>query len=149
MVADPVFIRGSAVDCVGKPSETDGERVGCGPTCSSDCYVRPSRQWKHGQLVSMRERFRTLPMFSGDIHVSERTDSMPWSQWSLTIRSYFGKFNRTAVWMLQQVETSVEDLIIADSTTMTGAEQRFSAQAYCVLVLTCKEKALQVVRQVF
>ena len=33
-----------------------------------------------------------LLMFSGDIDLSERTDSMPWSQWSLSIRSYFGKF---------------------------------------------------------
>ena len=86
-------------------------------------------------------------MFSGDIDLSERTDSMPWSQWSLTIRSYFGTFNRTTAWMLQQAETHVEDPIITDSTAMTRAEKRFSAQAYCVLVLTCRGKALQVVQQ--
>ena len=37
MVAELVFIHGSSVDCVGEPSETDGESVGCGTTCSSDC----------------------------------------------------------------------------------------------------------------
>ena len=87
------------------------------------------------------EEIGTLLMFSGDIDLSERTDSMPW--WSLTFRSYFGKFNRTAAWMLQQVKRSVEDPIITDST-----EGRFSAQAHCVLVLTCRGKALQVVQEV-
>ena len=48
---------------------------------------------------------------------------------------------------LQQVETRVEDPIITDSTAMTRAEKRFSAQAFCVLVLTCRGKALQVVQQ--
>ena len=50
--------------------------------------------------------------------------------------------------MLQQVGTRLEDPIITDSTAMTRAEKRFSAQAYCVLVLTCRGKALQVVQQV-
>ena len=94
------------------------------------------------------EEIGTLPMFSGDVDLSEQTDSVPWSQWSLTIRSYFGKFNRTTAWMLQQVETSVDDPIITDNTVMTRAEKRFSAQAYCVLVLTCRGKALQVVQRV-
>ena len=40
--------------------------------------------------------------------------------------------------MLQQVETSVDDPIITDNTVMTRAEKRFSAQAYCVLVLSCR-----------
>ena len=94
------------------------------------------------------EEIGTLPMFSGDVDLSERTDSMPWSQWSLTIRSYFGKFNRTTASMLQQVETRVEDPIITDSTGMTRVEERFSAKAYCVLVLTCRGKVLQVVQRV-
>ena len=50
--------------------------------------------------------------------------------------------------MLQQVETRVEDPIITDSTAMTRAEKRFSAQACWVLVLSCRGKALQVVQQV-
>ena len=50
--------------------------------------------------------------------------------------------------MLQQVETSVDDPIITDNTVMTRAEKRFSAQAYCVLVLTCRGKALQVTQRV-
>ena len=94
------------------------------------------------------EEIGTLPMFNGDVDLSERTDSVPWSQWTLTIRSYFGKFNRTTAWMLQQVETSVDDPIIPDSTAMTRTERRFSAQAYSVLVLTCRGKALQVVQRV-
>ena len=49
--------------------------------------------------------------------------------------------------MLQQVETSVDDPIITDNTVMTKAEKRFSAQACCVLVLTCSGKALQVVQR--
>ena len=77
------------------------------------------------------EEIGTLPMFSGDVDLSEQTDSVPWPQRSLTIRSYFGKFNRTTAWMLQQVETSVDDPIITDNTVMT------MAQAYCLLVLTC------------
>ena len=89
------------------------------------------------------EEVGRLPMFSGDIDLSGRTDSMPWHQWSLTVRRYFGKFNRTAAWMLQQVETSVEDPIITDNTATTRAERRFSAQTYCVLALICTEKALQ------
>ena len=73
---------------------------------------------------------------------------MPWSQWSCKIRNYFGKFNRTTIWMLQQVETSVDDPIIADNTVMTSAEKQFSALAYCVLVLTCRSKALQLVQRI-
>ena len=65
----------------------------------------------------------TLLMFSGDFDLSERTYLIPWSHWSFTIRSHFGKFNRTTAWMLQQVETRVEDPIITDSTAMTRAEQ--------------------------
>ena len=42
----------------------------------------------------------------------------------------------------------MEDPIITDCTAMTRAETRFSAQAYGVLVLTCRRKALQVVQQV-
>ena len=94
------------------------------------------------------EEIGRLPMFSGDIDLNERTDSMPWSQWSPTVRGYFGNFRRTAAWMLQQVETRLEDPIITDSTAMTRAEKRFSAQAYCVLVLTCRGRVLQVVQQV-
>ena len=30
------------------------------------------------------EEIGTLPMFSGDVDFSEQTDSVPWSQWSLT-----------------------------------------------------------------
>ena len=66
------------------------------------------------KLLTLLSRRWELPMFSGDIDLSEQSDSVPWSQWSLTIRSYFGKFNRTTTWMLQQVETSVDDPNITD-----------------------------------
>ena len=42
----------------------------------------------------------------------------------------------------------MEDPIIADNTTMTGAERRLSEQLYCVLALTCRKRALQLVQQV-
>ena len=92
------------------------------------------------------EEIGTLLTFSGDVDLSEQSYSVPWSQWSPTTRP--GKFYRTTTWMLQQVETSVDDPIIADNTVMTRAAKRFSAQAYCVLVLTCRGKALQVVQRV-
>ena len=50
--------------------------------------------------------------------------------------------------MLQQKETSVGGPIITDNTVMTRAEKLFSAQTYCVLVLTCRGMALQVVQRV-
>ena len=87
-------------------------------------------------------------MFSGDSDLNGRVNCMPWSQWSLTVRSYFGEFNQTATRLLQRVETNVEDPIIAENTTMTGAEIRLSIQVHCVLALTCRKKALQVVQQV-
>ena len=87
-------------------------------------------------------------MFSGDCELNGRVSSVPWSQWSLTVRSYFGELNQTATWFLQRVETNVEDPIIADSTTMTGAERRLSIQLCWVLALTCRKRALQVVQQV-
>ena len=37
------------------------------------------------------EEIGALPMLSGNIDLSERTDSMPWSQWSLTILEPFWK----------------------------------------------------------
>ena len=78
------------------------------------------------------EEIGTLPMFSGNIDVSGRTDSMPWSQWSLTIRSSFGKFNRTTAWMQQQVETSVDDPIITDNTVESGEAIPASSQRFRV-----------------
>ena len=42
------------------------------------------------------EEIRRRPMFNDDNDLSERTNSMSWSQWSLTVRGYFGKFDRTA-----------------------------------------------------
>ena len=41
-------------------------------------------------------------------------------------------------------KTNLEDPIITDNTTMTGAERRLSIQLYCVLALTCRKRALQV-----
>ena len=87
-------------------------------------------------------------MFSGDSDLNNRVNSMPWSQWSLTVQSYVGEFNQTATLLLQRVEANVKDLLIADNTTMKRAERRLSIQLYCVLALTCRKRALQVVQQV-
>ena len=72
------------------------------------------------------EEIGRLEMFSGDGDLNGRVNSMPWSQWSLTVRRYFGELNQTATRLLQRVETNVEDSIITDNTTMTGAERRLS-----------------------
>ena len=77
-----------------------------------------------------------LEVFSGDSDLNSRVNSMPWSQGSLTVWSYFGEFNQTATRLLQRVETNVEDPTIADNTTMTGVERRLSIQLYCALALT-------------
>ena len=94
------------------------------------------------------EEIGRLEMFSGDSDLNGRVSSMPWSQWSLTVRRYFGEINQTATSLLQRVETNAEDPIITDTTTMTRAERRLSIQLYCVLALTCRKRALQVVQQV-
>ena len=94
------------------------------------------------------EEIGRLEMFNGDSDLNGRVSNMPWSQWSLTVRKYFGEFNQTATPLLQRVETNAEDPIITDNTTMTRAETRLSTQLYCVLALTRKKRALQVVQQV-
>ena len=45
-----------------------------------------------------------LKMLSGDSDLNSRVNSMPWSQWSITVRSYFGEFNQTATRLRQRVE---------------------------------------------
>ena len=51
--------------------------------------------------------------------------------------------------MLQQKETGVEDPVVVDNTSMTEVERRLSTtQLFYVLALTCRGKALQVVRRV-
>ena len=94
------------------------------------------------------EEIVRLEMFSGDSDLNSRVNSMPWSQGSLTVRSYFGEFNQTATQLLQRMETNVEDPIIADNSTMIGAERRLSVKLYCVLALTCTKRARQLVQQV-
>ena len=78
------------------------------------------------------EEIGTLPMFSGDVDSSEQAYSVPWSQWSLTIQSYFGKFNRTTAWMLQQLETSVDDPICSDLQGQSAAGGPTSSQKFRV-----------------
>ena len=65
--------------------------------------------------------------------------------------SYFGvtlAFDPTATSLLRQVETNVEDPVVVDNTSMTEVERRFSVELFYVLALTCRGKALQVVRRV-
>ena len=57
-------------------------------------------------------------------------------------------FDPTATRLLQQAETNVEDTVVVDNTTMTDGERRLSTQLFYVLALTCRGKALQVVRRV-
>ena len=56
---------------------------------------------------------------------------MPWSQWTLTVRRYFGELKQTAIRLLQHVKTNAEDAIITDNTTMTGAETTFNTAVLC------------------
>ena len=88
------------------------------------------------------------PTFSGDFDVTGQPEGMPWSQWSSVLWSYLGAFDPTATRLLRQMESNVEDLVIVDNTSMTEAERRLSMQLFYVLALTCRGKALQVVRRV-
>ena len=92
------------------------------------------------------EEIGRLEMFSGDGDLNGRVNSMPWSQWSLTVLSYFGELNQTATRFLQRVEIA-EDPIITDNT-MAVAGRWQAVQLCCVLALTCRKRALQVVQQV-
>ena len=56
--------------------------------------------------------------------------------------------NPTATRLLRQVETNVEDPVVVDNTIMTEVERRLSTQLFHVLALTCRGKALQMVRRV-
>ena len=77
-----------------------------------------------------------------------QAEGMPWSQWSFVFRSYLGAFDPTATRLLRQVERNVEDPVVVDNTSMTEVERRLSIQLFHVLALTCRGKALQVVRRV-
>ena len=79
--------------------------------------------------------------FSGDVDMKGKHEGMPWSQWSVVLRS-------TATSLLRQVESNVGDPVVVDNTSMTEGERRLSIQLFCVLALTCRGKALQVVRRV-
>ena len=48
----------------------------------------------------------------------------------------------------RQVESNVENLVVVNNTSMTEGERRLSVQVFYVLALTCRGKALQVVRRV-
>ena len=88
------------------------------------------------------------PTFSGDIDVKGQPEGMAWSQWSFVFRSYLRAFDPTATTLLRQVETNVEDPVVAENTSMTEVERRLSKPLFDVLALTCRGKALQVVRRV-
>ena len=83
----------------------------------------------------------------GDADVNGQPEGMPWSWWSFVFRSYLGAFGPTATRLLRQVETNVEDPVVVDNTSMTEVERRLSIQLIYVLALTCRGKALQVVRR--
>ena len=116
-------------------------------------HMVPELLFVHGNIVtcfgepSETDGGSVTEIFSGDGDLNGRVNSMPWSQWGPSVRSYFGELNQTAVQLLQLVETNVQDPVITDHTTMTGAERRLSEQLYCVLALTCRKRALQEVQQ--
>ena len=90
-----MFIHGSAVDCVGEPSETDGRALGVERLARQTAEVAQQtvERWPAGVDA---EEIGTLPMFNGDIDLSDFIYSMPWSQWSRTVRSFFGKVGKSA-----------------------------------------------------
>ena len=147
MVAEPVFVHGNTVAGFGEPPETDGEAL------VAERRARRRTAEIAQQVVRTRpagvdvEEIGRLEMFSGDGELNGRVNSMPWSQWSLTVRSHCGELNQTATRLLQRVETNVEHPIIADNTTMTEWRDDFPEQLYCVLELTCRKRALQVVQK--
>ena len=66
------------------------------------------------------------PTFSGDIDVKGQPEGMAWSKWSFVFRSYLRAFDPTATRLLRQVETNVENPVVADNTSMTEVERRLS-----------------------
>ena len=94
LVAEHVFVHGNTFICFGEPSETDR-----GSGLRNDLLV---------ELLVAQQAVKTCPagvdveeigrleMFSGDGDLNGRVNSVPWSQWSLTVRSYFGELNQTA-----------------------------------------------------
>ena len=68
-------------------------------------------------------------------------EGMPWSQWSFVFRGCLRAFDPTATRLLRQVETNVEGPVVVD-------KRRLSTQLFCVLALSRRGKALQVVRRV-
>ena len=73
-------------------------------------------------------------------------NAWPGSQWTFVFWSYLGAFETTATRLLQQVETNVEEVV--DNTGLTDVERRLSIQFFYVLAMTCRGKALHVVRRV-
>ena len=86
------------------------------------------------------EKLGRLEIFSGESDLNSRVNCMPWSQWSLTDRSYSGgELKQTASRLLQRVETNVEDPIIADNTTMT--DTTFNTAVLCACADLQEESA--------
>ena len=100
------------------------------------------------QVLSIRRRFEKPPTFSGDVDVNGQPEGMPWSQRSFVFWSYHGAFDPTATRLLRQVESNVEDPVVVDNTSMTKGRRRLSIKLFHVFALTCRGKALQVVRRV-
>ena len=73
MVAEPVFIHGSVLHCVGEPSETDGELVVERlARQTAEVAQQTVETWPAGVDA---EEIGTRPMFSGDIDLSVPVDS--------------------------------------------------------------------------
>ena len=82
------MVHGNTVTCFEEPSETDGGSFGRGTTASrrtAEVAQQVVRTCPAGVDV---EEIGRLEMFRGDSDLNSRVNSMPWSQWSLTVRSY-------------------------------------------------------------
>ena len=161
MVAEPVFVRiinGSAVDLRQTEDVLVSERLARQTAEAAQQAVGPQpagagvgggseRPPGLPSLVDTKA-IGKHPTFSGDVDVNGQPEGMPWSQWSFVFRSCVGAFDPTATRLLRQVESIVEDPVVVDNTSMTEGQRRLSTQLFYVLALTCRGKALQVVRRV-
>ena len=100
----PVFVHGNTVAYFGEPSETDGGKLVAERRASrrtAEVAQQVVRACPAGVDV---EEIGRLEMFIGDSDLNGGVSSMPWSQWSLTVRRYLGELNQTATRLLQRVE---------------------------------------------
>ena len=142
-----VFVHGNTVACFGKSSETVWE-TWVAERLASRRTAEVAQQVARTRPAGARvEEIGRLEMFR-----KWRLERSSQQHAFVSVESHCSKTlwraRQTATRLLQRVEVNLEDPIIADNTKMTGAERRLSEQLYCVLALTCRKRALQIVQQV-